>query len=552
MGDQTVSALTLASHSLSKIKARAFAPIKTVTSRQGFVEFATTIGEQIKSAQLENGRAVTKPFRYLGAVIAGAYQALAINSTRNVVTARSVVYAMSATSAEGLERNLELLPKSWIEMAGSREAALAMAKLIHRSFFATYDKKPETLEFDLELERQFAIGAEEALAARHDLVTDPFLYKIYREEKIHELHQAAVAETEIRNYTPPEQSFYEKMQWKRALRKAESAKAAGSSSGPGSDQLWDNLSDRYQKTYDIQLDSTAQNKWIKDAKARTPLAQAMGRRVGLHIEDPDKSSFVQEVIIQATLRTENGLALPNEVAYLRTLTEEQRVLHEARIFTGHFMDIYVERSVHSHDHMRSDSPEYPGRLQFVRRALVGKPGEKFFSGVIRVAEAFFRNEETSYKPGILSALDRSVPLIPDAFRNSFRTARILPYALLFGYPVSYYVWQIHMPFVLYAILVASGFAHMTIVEFNNRIMKNFNIKPMNDVASKLIYSWIHSRGTNTVLAGLQANADRAVEAYDTHVVQPVERAIESAVIQPAREIIGRCRRALGSSAESPN
>lgn len=555
VGNQTVRALTLASHSLSKIKARALAPIKTVTSRQGFVEFVTTIGEQIRSAQLDNGLAVTKPFRYLGAVLAGAYQALAINSTRKVVTSRSVVYAMSVTSAKGLKRNLELLPESWIDMAGSREAAIAMATLIHRSFFATYDQKPETLEFDSELERQFGGKAEEALAARQDLVAkDPFLYKIYREEGIHELHQAAAADAEIQSYTPPKQSFYEKMQWKRTLRKAESATAVSSAS-PGdtsSDKLWADLSERYQKTYDVQLDSAAQNKWVEDAKARVPLAQAMGGRVGLHVEDPDQSPFVQEVIIQATLRTENALDLPNEASYMKTLTEEERVLREAQIFTGHFMDIYIERSVHSHDYMRSDSPEYPGRLQFVRRALVGKPGEKFFSGVIRVAEAFFRNEETSYKPGILSALDRSIPLIPDAFRNAFRIARVLPYALMFGYPVSYYVWQIQMPFILYAILVASGFAHMTIVEFNNRIMKNFNIKPMNDVGSKLVYSWIHSRGTNTVLAGLQANADRAVEAYDTHVLQPVGRVLDSAVIEPAREIIGRCRKALGSSAENPN
>ncbi|MBK9037923.1 MAG: hypothetical protein IPL83_01985 [Bdellovibrionales bacterium] len=168
VGNQTVSALTLASHSLSKIKARALAPIKTVTSRQGFVEFVTTIGEEIRLAHY--GYARIPPFRYLGAVIAGAYQALAINSTRNVVTARSVVYAMSATSTEGIERNLELLPKSWVEMAGSREAALAMAKLIHRSFFATYDQKPETLEFDSELETQFGARAEKGLAARPDLV----------------------------------------------------------------------------------------------------------------------------------------------------------------------------------------------------------------------------------------------------------------------------------------------------------------------------------------------------------------------------------------------
>lgn len=554
VGNQTVAALKLASHSLSKIKARAFAPIKTVTSRQGFVEFATTIGEQIRSARLDNGLAVTKPFRYLGAVIAGAYQALAINSTRNVVTARSVVYAMSATSTEGIERNLELLPKSWVEMAGSREAAVAMAKLIHRSFFATYDQKPETLESDAELERQFGDRAEEALSTRHDLGTeDTFLHQVYREEKIHELHQAMVAESDIQSYRPPKQSFYEKMQWQRALRKAESAKAAPSGS-PGelsSDKLWADLSERYQNTFDITLDPEAQSRWVEDAKARVPLAQSMGGRVGLHIEDPDKSPFVQDVILQAVFRTENALRLPNEVAYTKTLTNEERVLHEAQIFTQHFLDIYVERSVHSHDHMRSDSPEYPGRLQFVRRALVGKPGEKFFSGVVRVAEAFFRNEESSYKPGFWKMVERSLPLIPDAFLNSFRIARVLPYALLFGYPVSYYVWQIHLPFILYAVLVASGGVHMMIVEFNNRMMKNFNIKPMNDVASKLIYAWVHSRGTNLPAGAIQVTADRAVEAYDTHVVQPVERAIDSAVIQPAKEIIGRCRGFLGASAGKP-
>ncbi|MBK9037922.1 MAG: hypothetical protein IPL83_01980 [Bdellovibrionales bacterium] len=362
-----------------------------------------------------------------------------------------------------------------------------------------------------------------------------------------------MADAEIQNYTPPKKSFYEKMQWQRALRKTESEKAAPSGS-PGessSDKLWASLSERYQNTFDIKLDPEAQNEWVEDAKARVPLAQSMGGRVGLHIEDPDNSPFVQEVILQAVFRTENALGLPNEVAYTKTLTNEERVIYEAQIFTEHFLDIYVERSVHSHDHMRSDSPEYPGRLQFVRRALVGKPGEKFFSGVVRVAEAFFRNEETSYKPGFWKMVERSLPLIPDAFLNSFRIARVLPYALLFGYPVSYYVWQIHLPFILYAVLVASGGVHMMIVEFNNRIMKNFNIKPMNDVASKLIYAWIHSRGTNLPAGAIQVTADRAVEAYDTHVVQPAQRAIDSAVIQPAREIIGRCRGLLGASAEKP-
>jgi len=48
------------------------------------------------------------------------------------------------------------------------------------------------------------------------------------------------------------------------------------------------------------------------------------------------------------------------------------------------------------------------------------------SFAVRSVEALFRNEETSYAPGIWAMLDRNVPIIPDMVHNFLRNCAPCP------------------------------------------------------------------------------------------------------------------------------
>jgi hypothetical protein len=203
------------------------------------------------------------------------------------------------------------------------------------------------------------------------------------------------------------------------------------------------------------------------------------------------------------------------------LSESERDYYEAQIFADTFISNYIEMSVSTDENMKSASPEYPGRFQKVRRALVTVPGGKYASAFVRFFEALFRNEQTSYKAGFWSMLDRTLPLFPDLFHNFVRNLRTLPYSISIAWVTSYYIWQIHTPYSIWLFFITFGFFSSAFVELNNRIQKNLDKKPMGDVPSKLFYSFIHSNLTNPEIMVLQAYAEPISKGFDGYVKEPL-------------------------------
>jgi len=85
----------------------------------------------------------------------------------------------------------------------------------------------------------------------------------------------------------------------------------------------------------------------------------------------------------------------------------------------------------------------------------------------------------------------------------------MPYMMTASYLTSYYVWQVHMPYPLWVIFMLSGFVGSASVEINNRLMKNHGVKPMDDIPSKLTYSFVHSTLTNPEIMLIQATPSRS-------------------------------------------
>jgi hypothetical protein len=468
------------------------------------------------------------------AYVKGAFKYLAVDSTKDVRDIREVLYLMSTTG--NANEVMKFMPKSWREKAGSDEAAAVGAELFHRAFFSYYEHDRQLIEPDELLTAEFGPRAREILARieRRDpgLKNDPFLHEVRYRELMHRLKAKDQARREILNYQPDGLSAKGKKQWEIARAKAAGIWAEAKKQETPAE--WLSLAEKYSEISGNEIaDASA---WSKSYRYRLTVARAFAKEVGLEAQDAADSEFVRNVVIAAAAATDSELSTGRERIYMSKLTAADRDFYEAQIFTKHFVDNYVNLSVHSDEHLQANSPEYPGRLQQVRKALVGVPGEKILSGVVRSFEAVFRNEETAYRPGMWSWLDRNLPLVPDMVHNFLRNLRIMPYFLTMSYIVSYYVWQIHTPYALWAFTFLIAFLNPTLVELNNRFQRNHGFKPMGDVPSKLLYGWVHSFLTNPELILVQGYSQPIVDGFDSYVVKPVKNLPENCLelLRPAK------------------
>ncbi|MCB0362826.1 MAG: hypothetical protein KDD35_08890, partial [Bdellovibrionales bacterium] len=113
VGEQTVAALKRATHSLSMIKAGAYGLVKTVTNKQDWADFASTIRDEMEEAKNQGHNT---SYDHLKAVLKGTLKALVANSTKDVRAIRNVLFL--ATVSTEIEGYREYMPKSWVEMAG--------------------------------------------------------------------------------------------------------------------------------------------------------------------------------------------------------------------------------------------------------------------------------------------------------------------------------------------------------------------------------------------------------------------------------------------------
>jgi hypothetical protein len=502
-----------------------------------------------------------KQIESLAEGVKGAFKYLASDATKEARDIRLTLFLMSTTGSSN--DMLEFLPQSWREKAGSDLVAQLAAEIFNRAFFRYYESQPDLLP-DLSkkpaawrqslsavkvgtaqyfaqaetsvpetiwdvagsawavkglkesIDRAYASDLESAygaramklvnrLASQQGALNDPFAREVRYRDFMYRLKLKDQARAEILNYKPARMSNFAKKQW--AIARLEAAKTL-KAIDPDEQVFdeWKGLAELYSEVIGKPMADIA--KFTKSYHYRSIVAQKFAEQVGLQIENLENSGFVKAATLTAINETEKQLSNAREQSYLMKLSDEdERSFYQAQIFSRHFITAYIDKSVKDFDQLKGSSPEFPGRLQFIRRALVGVRGSSTVSYAIRVFESFFRNEEDVYAPGRLAQLSRSIPILPDVARTFVQNLRILPYMLSFSWFTSYYLWQIKTPWPLWAAMSSLGFISYAAATLNNRLQRFTDNKPMNDPGSKLVYAWWHSRWTNPTLVFVQMNAE---------------------------------------------
>lgn len=517
VGAQTIRLLEWAKKDRSAVKKVVKQAWNVATTQEGRDGLENSIFDST-SEYLEKTQAdKLNPIGASMAYVRGVYRYLAVDATKEVRDIREVLYLMSTTG--NASDVMPYLPKSWRAKAGSDEAAAIGAELFHRAFFGYYEHDSQMITPDMALEAQYGARANtliERFEKTEEPLRDPFVRKIRYWELLHRLKKKDEKLDYLLNYEPPKLSGKGRKQWEIVRAKA-TEMWKEQESQPAS-QNWLNVAQTYSDRSGVEIDPQA---WSKTYRYRLLVAREFAEQVGLSANDLDQSEFVQKVVVDAANRTEAQVNSTREVHYRNKLNESDREFYEAQVFARNFIDSYVGMSVHTDEFLPSSSTEYPGRFQKIRKALVGKPGGKILTGVLRGVEAFFRNEKSAYQVGWQSFLERNVPLIPDSVYNFVRNLRYMPYFLTISYVVSINVWQLTTPYALWSLTFLIGFLNPTLVEINNRLQKNYGFKPMGDAPSKLLYGWIHSFLTNPEVLAMQVYAEPISQSFDRHVIKPI-------------------------------
>ena len=468
-----------------------------------------------------------EPLGALRAGLTGAFRYLVLDSTREVRDQRLLLWLMS--SQAGPETVSNYMPQSWIQRAGGPQAAYLAGLYFHRAFLSQVTKEADlsgqSASHSLRL-RAEKILAESAKRQGQNEPTDSFERKAQLDEILERLQTEERSRQAVVKYEPPQDSPMARRQWALARQAA-----ASIWSDKVSDErvlaAWSGMAKLFAERSETPIDEAS---WISAYRYRLLVAREFGKQVDLHVELPENSEFVRGVVEAAALNTELQLAQEREATYMARLSEADRQFFAARLFTAHFTDAYVERSVHSNDHLYPpSSTEYPGRFQAARRRIVGLPGAKVLSFVLRSSEAFYRNEASSYRAGGRAWFYRKVPVLPDMWINLMTDARNLPYQLTFSYATSYLIWQIQWPYLLYLVSSVMGFVHPTLFAINNRFWRNHGMDPMRNPGTQASYTFTHGVLTNVEpavigatggsLQKLAEGATGAVLGFTSHCAQ---------------------------------
>lgn len=434
------------------------------------------------------------------ATMVGTFRYLRQAEARATRDIRLTAFLMS--TAGSVNDVIKFLPSSWIEQSGSQAAAGAAAELFHRSFSTILAGKDQGLEPDVELESQYGARAQAKMAemvSDNPELSDAYLYRVRYWEVLRSIADADRSRYEALYYTPKEMTALEARQWQRARVAAEPhLTAVNLDSTIG--RRWQSAAQSFA-TFIEQTDpdrTVDQTKWIQATRRRMVLVGEFARNIGLYLADIEASEVLEEVVQKASRDLDQELSQEKIKNYVARISESEAEFYEATLFYKHFISHYTQATSDSHE-LSANSPEFPGRLQRLRIKLAGKSWAKPLLFFTKIAESPFKNSADAYQAGLVSAITRNIPFASDLFGNFMNTLRIMPYAFSFAYLTTYYIWQVQMPYSMFVFMILFSFTHPVLVEWNNRLMRFFDIKPMDGVPEKLTYSFIHSNLTNPIV-----------------------------------------------------
>lgn len=426
---------------------------------------------------------------------------------------RKVVWLAStidtSVNREDVYKNL---PESWIKAAGDLNSAYLATDILHHSYHSLYEKNAENLRPSIENIREHSLEARDSLRSHH---YDAFEHHARFDHKIIELINHKNEHERLSNYNPLNLNFYELYQYKVGEAAAEPF-------------LHDNKN-----------------------KIRNEFARAISRQMGLYIKNNEGSDLIQRTEKIANRNTEKTLEAPIEINFLKSLDERERVFYEAWVYTQEFLQTYVSLAK-SNEYLEVGSPERPGRLQIVRRALAFAPGYKrFFLPCILTIESIFKNDTTAYQLGLKGWFSR-LPLLPDVYESLIRTLRTYPYTVTAGYAINVMFFQSTLTWPQ-SLLFSSFYAFAVLsVEITNRLVSNFGIEPMKNLSSRLMYTYILSWFLSLRYFPTLAWSEQFDQTVRTNVINPAHNILSEAgtqtsqALSPSVEaIFNSCAKLLG-------
>ncbi len=515
VGAQTVQLLKWAIQNRGLAKPIAGRTWDAATSKWGYAGLKESV-ERSVADWMGKDTSVNAIGKYW-AITRGMFNYLAKDSTQMERDIRSVLYAMSTNNSDTAFGLLDYLPNSWVEKAGSRVAANLGAELFHRHFIGYIEKEIKMVNSTEDVDSSVAARADAILASvpSTDLFhnQDPFERHVRRNMIISKIKSNDAIEKAINEWKPKKDDILGRYQLRKALRKAE---AKMPSMDEAISEQWIAVAEAYAKDLTPSAQKTFEAKtWIREQQFNFLFAQAFLKTVGLHARNVEDSDFVPKVLARTFKAAEDQMQ-GGRGAWYAKLSETEKKVYYAKVFTEQFKNIYVLMSVNADPdvYLRASDPQFPGRLQRVRGWLHGKRFSWLPDRLTRVAEMFGRNEADAYNPGIRSFLTRNVPFVPDLVHNFIRTMRYLPYSAGPGYLTQKYVFQIHFPWVMWIVSHVLGSTNGAFVEINNRRARFFDSKPMGGIPEKLTFARVHALFTNPQAVGELMYADPIVKGFN--------------------------------------
>lgn len=432
----------------------------------------------------------------------------ALESGRDI---RRVLWLASTSSDP--EDIYQLLPESWVNASGDKNAAYLATEILHYSVHSLHEKNRENLRPSLVDIRKFETEAHNFLRGHN---YDSFEYRVRFDHKVIDIASETSERQRLINYNPLKLNFYELYQYK--------------------------------------IGESAAEPYLQEGKekVRFEFARAISQQMGLYLNNRENSELVSRTNDIANRSTENILNTPIETEFLKKINDRERTFYEAWIYTQEFLQTYISLTIKSDENFEVGSPERPGRLQIMRRSLVHAPGYKrFFLPCILSLEALFKNDASAYRVGLKGLFSR-LPILPDVFESITRTLRVYPYTVTAGYAISVMFFQSTMTWP--QSLLFSSLYSLTVLstEITNRLVRNFGLQPMKNLSSRLMYtyilSWLISLRYIPVL-GWGTQFDESMRA---NLINPVKNILSQATVHTTQvvnsssaAIFESCARLLG-------
>jgi hypothetical protein len=280
-------------------------------------------------------------------------------------------------------------------------------------------------------------------------------------------------------YTPPKVDWVEKRQRRRAETAAnEKMGAYLTTSGNQTSQLsQDQLNLLWKGFY---RDSMAQQVGLKLG----PIESGKNK-TQLTAEEEIYHQAYNEVEKQAEETTQGQMANHDMANYLSRMGPLERLKIESALYAAAFLQAYKE-VVTDQSVISPLDPAQPGILQKFRQTPWVKQS-RVLTRAARLGESLF--DDQALAPGWKSKFGRNIPLFADLWNSHKQVFKTSLSAMTVGYLWSYYFWQVHLPYGTWGLFVAfSASTIMVPSRFVNRAFRMNNLKAMDNVLSKMIYS----------------------------------------------------------------